>query len=197
MNAPSAGKRKTAVVVMGVAGTGKSTVGQILARRLGWSFAEADDFHSAANVAKMASGTPLTDEDRRPWLESIRTWIDANAGDSVVTCSALRRSYRDILRGAQANVRFLHLSGTQESIGARMAARTSHFMPTSLLASQLATLEPLEGDEDGVVINITGTPEEIVTSAVKALGLRESGDGLEQSTWAASGGDSPRDPTRS
>jgi gluconokinase len=171
MNAPSAAKRKTAVVVMGVAGCGKSTVGQTLAHRLGWSFAEADDFHSAANVAKMASGTPLTDDDRRPWLESIRTWIDANAGDSVVTCSALRRSYRDILRGAQANVWFLHLSGTEESIGARMAARTSHFMPTSLLASQLATLEPLEGDEDGVVINIIGTPEEIVTSAMKALGL--------------------------
>jgi gluconokinase len=171
MNAPSAAKPKTAIVVMGVAGSGKSTVGQVLARRLGWAFAEADDFHSAANVAKMASGTPLTDEDRRPWLESIRTWIDANPGDSVVTCSALRRSYRDILRGAEANVRFLHLSGTQQNLAARMAARTSHFMPTGLLASQLATLEPLEGDEDGVVIEITGTPEEIVTNAMTALGL--------------------------
>ncbi len=90
-----------------------------------------------------------------------------------MTCSALRRSYRDILRGAQANVRFLHLSGTEESIGARMAARADHFMPTSLLASQLATLEPLEGDEDGVVIEITGTAEEIMTNAIKALGLRE------------------------
>ena len=118
MNVSSVAIPKTTIVVMGVAGSGKSTVGQILSRRLGWSFAEADDFHSAANVAKMAAGTPLTDEDRRPWLESIRTWIDANAGDSVVTCSALRRSYRDILRGAQANVRFLHLSGTQESIAA-------------------------------------------------------------------------------
>ena len=175
MNAPSAAKRKISVVVMGVAGSGKSTVGQTLARRLGWSFAEADDFHSAANVAKMAAGTPLTDEDRRPWLESIQRWIDANPGDSVVTCSALRRSYRDILRGAQANVRFLHLSGTEQGIGARMAARTSHFMPTSLLASQLATLEPLEADEDGVVIEITGTPEEIVMNAIRALGLRELG----------------------
>ncbi len=174
MNAPSAGKRKTAVVVMGVAGCGKSTVGQILSRRLGWSFAEADDFHSAANVAKMASGTPLTDEDRRPWLESIRAWIDATAGDSVVTCSALRRSYRDILRGAQANVRFLHLSGTEEGIGARMAARADHFMPTSLLESQLATLEPLAADEDGVVIEVTGTPDEIATSAIKSLGLLEA-----------------------
>jgi gluconokinase len=160
---------------MGVAGSGKSTVGQILARRLGWSFAEADDFHSAANVAKMASGTPLTDEDRGPWLESIRGWIDSTASDSVVTCSALRRSYRDILRSAQANVQFLHLSGTEESINARMAARTSHFMPTSLLASQLATLEPLEADEDGAVIEIAGTPDEIVTSAIRALGLREVG----------------------
>ena len=175
MNAPSAAKRKTSVVVMGVAGTGKSTTGQILASRLGWPFAEADDFHSTANVAKMAAGTPLTDEDRRPWLESIRAWIDATAGDSVVSCSALRRSYRDILRGAQANVQFLHLSGTEESIGARMAARTDHFMPTSLLASQLATLEPLESDEDGVVIEVGGTPQEIVTSAIKALGLLEVG----------------------
>ncbi len=175
MNASSSAKRKTVVVVMGVAGCGKSTVGQMLAQRLGWPFAEADDFHSAANVAKMAAGTPLTDEDRRPWLESIRRWMDDTAADSVVTCSALRRSYRDILRGAQANVRFLHLSGTLESIGARMAARTSHFMPTSLLTSQLATLEPLESDEDGVVINVTGTPEEIVTNAIKVLGLREAG----------------------
>ena len=195
MNAPSAGKRKTAVVVMGVAGCGKSTVGQMLAGRLGWAFAEADDFHSAANVAKMASGTPLRDEDRRPWLESIRTWIDDTAGDSVVTCSALRRSYRDILRGAQANVRFLHLNGTQEALAARMAARADHFMPTSLLASQLATLEPLESDENGVVIEIGSTPEEIVTSAIKVLGLREvearhgdlepdqtSRPGVEQST---------------
>ena len=175
MNASSSAKRKTVVVVMGVAGSGKSTVGQMLAQRLGWPFAEADDFHSAANVAKMAAGTPLIDEDRRPWLESIRKWMDDTAGDSVVTCSALRRSYRDILRGAQANVRFLHLSGTEASIGARMAARADHFMPSSLLASQLATLEPLEGDEDGVVIQITGTAEEITTNAIKALGLREVG----------------------
>jgi gluconokinase len=175
MSASSSAKRKTVIVVMGVAGCGKSTVGRMLAQRLGWPFAEADDFHSAANVAKMAAGTPLTDEDRRPWLESIRRWMDETASDSVVTCSALRRSYRDILRGAQANVRFLHLSGTQESIGARMAARTSHFMPTSLLASQLATLEPLEAGEDGVVINVTGRPEEIVASAIKVLGLREMG----------------------
>jgi gluconokinase len=175
MSASSSAKRKTVIVVMGVAGCGKSTVGRMLAQRLGWPFAEADDFHSAANVAKMAAGTPLTDEDRRPWLESIRRWMDETASDSVVTCSALRRSYRDILRGAQANVRFLHLSGTQESIGARMAARTSHFMPTSLLASQLATLEPLGADEDGVVINVTGRPEEIVAGAIKVLGLREAG----------------------
>jgi gluconokinase len=175
MNAPSAGKRKTAVVVMGVAGCGKSTVGQLLARRLGWPFAEADNFHSAANVAKMASGTPLTDEDRQPWLESLRKWIDDTPGDSVMTCSALRRSYRDILRGAQANVRFLHLHGTDEAIAARMAVRADHYMPTSLLASQLATLEPLEGDENGVVIQVTSTPEEIATNAIKALGLREAG----------------------
>jgi gluconokinase len=173
MNAPATGKRKTAVVVMGVAGCGKSTVGQMLARRLGWPFAEADDFHSEANVAKMAASTPLTDEDRGPWLESIRKWIDDTASDSVVTCSALRRSYRDILRGAQANVRFLHLNGTQEAIAARMAARADHFMPTSLLVSQVATLEPLQSDENGVVLEIGGRPEEIVTSAIRVLGLGE------------------------
>jgi gluconokinase len=178
MNA--AASRKTAVVVMGVAGCGKSTVGQMLASRLGWAFAEADDFHSEANVAKMASGTPLTDEDRGPWLESIRKWIDDTASDSVVTCSALRRSYRDILRGAQANVRFLHLNGTQEAIAARMAARADHFMPTSLLASQVATLEPLQSDENGVVLEIGGRPEEIVASAIKVLDLR--GAGAKQSS---------------
>jgi gluconokinase len=156
---------------MGVAGSGKSTVGQILARRLGWSFAEADDFHSAANVAKMASGTPLTDEDRLPWLESIWKWIDASPADLVVTCSALRRSYRDVLRQAQANVRFLHLNGTRETIGARIAARSEHFMPTALLSSQIATLEPLQSDEDGAVVEIAGTPEEIVDRAIQALGL--------------------------
>ena len=175
MNSSAAGKPKTAVVVMGVAGCGKSTVGQLLARRLGWPFAEADEFHSAANVAKMASGTPLTDEDRGPWLESLRKWIDDTPGDSVMTCSALRRSYRDILRGAQANVRFLHLHGTDEAIAARMAARADHYMPPSLLASQLATLEPLEADEDGVVIQTAGTPDEIATSAIRALGLSEPG----------------------
>jgi gluconokinase len=116
MNAASPAKRKTLIVVMGVAGSGKTTVGQILARRLGWSFAEADDFHSAANVAKMASGIPLTDEDRRPWLESIRSWADASPGDSVITCSALRRSYRDILRGAQATVRFASTARLKPSV---------------------------------------------------------------------------------
>jgi gluconokinase len=192
MNAASQAKRKTLVVVMGVAGSGKTTVGQILARRLGWSFAEADDFHSAANVAKMASGIPLTDEDRRPWLESIRSWADASPGDSVITCSALRRSYRDILRGAQATVRFVHLNGTPEAIGARIAARTDHFMPSSMLASQIATLEPLESDEDGVVIEITGTPEEIAASAIKALGLLEAEAGhgdFEQSQTSRPGFD--------
>jgi gluconokinase len=171
MNAVSPATRKTAVVVMGVAGCGKSTVAKIMAERLGWPFAEGDDFHSPANVAKMASGTPLTDEDRRPWLESIRDWVDAHQANSVITCSALRRSYRDILRGAQANVRFVHLDGTVETIGARMAARAGHYMPTSLLASQIATLEPLEADEDGIVLEVGDPPQEIVNRAIQALAL--------------------------
>lgn len=173
MNDPdrrSAGNQ-TAVIVMGVAGSGKSTVGRLLAERLGWSFADADDFHTAANVGKMAADTPLTDEDRWPWLESIRDWIDARPRDVVISCSALRHSYRDVLCGARARVRFLHLDGTVQELESRLTARTSHFMLVTMLASQLATLEPLAGDEDGVVLSIARTPDEIVDETIEALRL--------------------------
>jgi gluconokinase len=160
---------KTVIVVMGIAGSGKTTIARILAERLGWTFAEADHFHSPANVAKMAAGTPLTDQDRWPWLESLVAWIDGNPGDAVITCSALRRAYRDVLRHANAKVRFLHLRGTIDTIGGRIAARTSHFMPATLLDSQVATLEPLEMDEDGVVVNVSSTPERIADQALEAL----------------------------
>ena len=162
---------RTVVVVMGVAGSGKTTVARLLADRLGWIFAEADDFHSAANVAKMSAGTPLTDEDRRPWLEAVRAWLDACPGDAVITCSALRRRYRDILRGADARVRFLHLAGSRSVLAARLAARSGHFMPVSLLDSQLATLEPLEPDEDGVVVEVVAGPGALVEQALAGLGL--------------------------
>ena len=163
---------KTTIVVMGVAGCGKSTVARLLAERLGWQMAEGDDFHSAANRTKMASGTPLTDEDRRPWLESIRDWLDRTPGNSVVTCSALRRSYRDILRTARGRVRFLHLHGTPAVLASRIGARTGHFMPPGLLVSQLETLEPLQPDEDGTVVDVSASPEEIVEQAVTRLRLR-------------------------
>jgi gluconokinase len=162
------------VIVMGVSGTGKTTVAKRIAHAMGWQFAEGDDFHSAANVAKMASGRPLTDEDRWPWLESIGEWITAQvaAGESaVVTCSALRRAYRDVLRRDRPQVRFLHLTVPMDLLEARMNRRAGHFMPTSLLGSQLATLEGLEPDEPGVDVPNTGTPEQVVAASLAALGL--------------------------
>ncbi len=161
----------TALVVMGVAGSGKTTVAAILGERLGWPLAEADEFHSAANVAKMSAGTPLTDEDRQPWLAAIRDWISGTGGSSVVTCSALRRAYRDVLRQADARVRFVHLAGGRDELTERMSARTDHFMPIALLDSQLNTLEPLQPDEDGVVVPISGTPEQIAQAALDRLHL--------------------------
>ena len=160
---------KTVVIVMGVSGSGKTTIGQLLAGRVGWSFAEADDFHPAPNVAKMSAGTPLTDEDRRPWLEAIRDWIDAHPGNAIVTCSALRRSYRDILSAARARVQFLHLHGSVEELRSRLTARTDHFMSVTMLDSQLATLEPLGPDEDGVVVSISDSPQQVAQQAARAL----------------------------
>src|SRR6478609_3459703 len=141
------------VIVMGVSGSGKSTVAKGLSTVLGWEFAEGDAFHPEANVAKMRSGTPLTDEDRWPWLEAIGDWISAKerAGESaVVTSSALRRVYRDLLRRGRPHVRFLHVEAPSEVIRERMEQRAGHYMPPSLLPSQLATLESLEPDEPGV-----------------------------------------------
>jgi gluconokinase len=163
---------KTAIVVMGVAGSGKSTAARLLAERLGWPMAEGDDFHSPSNKAKMAASTPLTDEDRKPWLESIRDWIDKTPGNAVVTCSALRRSYRDILRTARGRVRFLHLHGTPALLSSRIGGRSGHYMPPALLVSQLETLEPLEADEDGTVVDVANSPEEIVELALTQLRLR-------------------------
>jgi gluconokinase len=161
----------TVLVVMGVSGTGKSTVAGLLAERLGWPFEEGDELHPAANVEKMERGVPLTDEDRWPWLDRIGAWIDAQgrAGEpGIVTCSALRRAYRDRLR--RPNVVFVFLSGTREVIQRRMAARSGHFMPLSLLDSQLATLEPPGPDERVVTVDLGGTPEEEVADVLRALG---------------------------
>ncbi|MDW4908146.1 gluconokinase [Streptomyces sp. ADMS] len=159
------------VVVMGVSGTGKTTIGPLLATRLGVPYAEADDFHSPANIHKMTAGTPLTDEDRRPWLDAIGEWAHGRAGlGGVVSCSALKRSYRDRLRATAPGVVFLHLTGDRALIEDRMGHRRGHFMPTALLDSQFATLQPLEADEAGVAVNVSGTPDEVTAHAVAALG---------------------------
>jgi gluconokinase len=162
---------KTTIVVMGVSGCGKSTVARLLSERLGWPMAEGDDFHSAANKAKMAAGAPLTDEDRGPWLESLRDWIDRQPSHAIITCSSLKRSYRDVLRTARGRIRFLHLDGSPQVLGQRMAARKGHFMPAALLISQLETLERLGPDEDGTVVDIDATEDEIVDLALQRLRL--------------------------
>jgi len=170
--AATAASEPCVLVVMGVTGTGKSTVGSLLAARLGWDVQEGDDLHPATNVAKMASGRPLSDADRWPWLERVHGWIAehlAAGRPGVITCSSLRRAHRDQLRGP--GVVFVHLVGSRQQIRARLDGRTDHFMPASLLDSQLATLEPLQPDEDGVVVPIGGTPAE---EAGRALTLLEA-----------------------
>jgi gluconokinase len=151
------------VVVMGVSGSGKSTVGAALAQRLRVPFADADDLHPAANIAKMSAGQALDDHDRRPWLETIGGWLAEHVGTGgVVSCSALKRRYRDQLRHHAPSVVFLHLDGSHDVIAARQASRPGHFMPASLLHSQFATLEPLAPDERGTVIDVDQDIDAIV-----------------------------------
>lgn len=168
------------LVVMGVSGAGKSTVARRLAALLDRAFAEADEFHSLQNVAKMSSGGSLSSSDREPWLDSIRDWMDERAAEgesTVVACSALRRAYRDRLRTAQGGVLFLHLVGTPELIRARMAARQDHFMPVSLIDSQFADLEPLSPAEDGGVVFVDQPVDVVVSTAVELLGRRQAAAG--------------------
>jgi len=162
------------VVIMGVAGSGKTTLALELTRRLGWPYAEADDFHPPANVAKMAAGVPLTDDDRLPWLQAIRDWLTAQARagrSTIVTCSALRLAYRDVLRAAEGRVRFVHLTADPAVLGERLAQRSGHFMPATLLPSQLATLETLVAGEDGIVLTVDAPPDVVAARAVELLGL--------------------------
>lgn len=173
-NTPAALTGTRHVVVMGVSGCGKTTVAQRIRDLTGFVFAEADEFHSEANVAKMAAGIPLTDDDRWPWLGSLAVWMAerADAGEStVIACSALRRSYRDVLRAGPPSVDFVHLDGSPEIIRARLATRLGHYMPASLLDSQLATLEPLGPDERGGVLDLAQTPQALAAEAVERLGL--------------------------
>ncbi|GHI08907.1 gluconate kinase [Streptomyces cellostaticus] len=158
------------VVVMGVAGTGKTTIGPLLAARLGVPYAEGDDFHPQASIDKMSAGIPLDDADRWPWLDAIGHWAQGRAGrGGVVSSSALKRSYRDRLRAVAPGIVFVHLTGDRKLIEDRMSHRQGHFMPTALLDSQFATLQPLEPDEKGVAVDVGGSPQEITDRAVKAL----------------------------
>lgn len=158
------------VVLMGVSGTGKTEVGTRLAEALGADFAEGDDYHPPANVAKMRSGVPLDDADRQPWLETmsreIGTWLDADR-TVVLACSALKQRYRDILKAGRPGVRFVHLKGDEGLIRARLAGRRGHYMPASLLDSQLAALEE---PADAITVSIDAPPDAIVAEIMKALG---------------------------
>jgi gluconokinase len=158
------------IVVMGVSGSGKSTVGAALAQRLRVPFADADDFHPEANIEKMMAGHSLNDDDRYPWLERIGQWLTEHADGGVMSCSALKHKYRDQLRRHYPQVQFLHLSGTPEVIGRRQASRSGHFMPASLLASQFDTLEPLGPDEAGITIDVAKDIDSIVDEYVSSTG---------------------------
>jgi gluconokinase len=156
---------RSPLVVMGVSGSGKSTVGAAVAQRLGVPFADADDFHPPANIAKMKAGIPLDDDDRYPWLEAIGRWLAERCREGgVMSCSALKRKYRDQLRRHCPQTEFVHLSGSPEVIAARQASRPGHFMPASLMASQFATLEPLAPDERGMTLDVTHDIDSIVES---------------------------------
>ncbi|BBZ33760.1 gluconokinase [Mycolicibacterium confluentis] len=163
----------TPIVVMGVSGSGKSTVGAALAQRLRVPFADADDFHPAANIEKMSTGHPLNDDDRRPWLERIGEWLSEHSDGGVMSCSALKHAYRDQLRQHNPDTCFLHLVGTPEVIGRRQASRPGHFMPASLLQSQFDTLEPLGDDERGLAIDVDQSIDAIIDEFVTRSGQEQ------------------------
>ncbi|MGI8760460.1 MAG: gluconokinase [Jatrophihabitantaceae bacterium] len=164
--------RRPVLVIMGVSGSGKSTVAGLLAGRLGWDLAEGDDMHPPANVAKMASGRPLDDADRWPWLDKIAAWIGEHvrAGrPGIITCSALKRSYRDVLRGD--GVVFVELVGTHDQIAARLVARHGHFMPAGMLDSQIERLEEPTAEEAAIRIDVTASPQEEAEQIINRLDL--------------------------
>lgn len=161
------------LVVMGVSGSGKTTLAGHAAARLGWPFAEGDEFHPAANVEKMRAGRPLSDTDRRPWLRALAGWIGAREAaneNAVLTCSALRRTYRDVLRRGHPSVRFVHVTASADTIRARLERRRGHYMPASLLDSQLALLEPLAPDEPGLTLPGDDPPEVVLAALLARLG---------------------------
>jgi len=159
---------------MGVSGAGKTTIAAMLAMRLGWTFEDADWFHPPANVEKMHSGKPLTDEDRWPWLRAIAEFVDRTqtAGEhAVIACSALKRAYRDVLIGSRRGIRLVYLKGERSLIARRMALRHGHFMPPALLESQFAALEEPDAEENPIVVSIEARPRDIVESIVATLGI--------------------------
>jgi beta-N-acetylhexosaminidase len=155
---------------MGVSGCGKTTIGDLVACELGVPFLDGDSLHPVENVAKMAAGTPLTDEDRWPWLATVgRELAAAGNGGLVLACSALRRSYRDAIRKQAPDTMFLHLLGSKEVLGSRLGGRSGHFMPAALLDSQLATLEPLDIDEPGIMVDIAAPVNQVVADALAGV----------------------------
>ena len=167
-----------ALIVMGVSGSGKSTIAEGLAKRLGWTFEDGDRFHPAGNVAKMSAGHPLTDEDRWPWLQAIADEIDRvcqASGHVVIACSALKRAYRNLLVHGRSDVRIVFLNGTQALIANRLAQRKGHFMPPGLLDSQFKTLEPPAADENPITMSIDAPVETIIEDIVRRLGPGLSG----------------------
>lgn len=170
--------RPLIILVMGVSGVGKTSVAKALAARLGWSFEEGDDLHPQANISKMHAGEPLTNADGRPWLEAVAAWIDgqrARGLDGVITCSALKRAYRRIVIGDRPDVRLVYLRGDRSLIAARLAKRHGHFMPASLLQSQLDTLEEPGPEEHPLVMEVSRPTGEIVETIIEALGLANQG----------------------
>jgi gluconokinase len=162
----------TLLVVMGVSGAGKTTVGELIAKRLDWPFIDGDDLQPKANIDKMRSGAPLTDADRAPWLAAIGIWMDARikaAQPGVVACSALKRAYRDRLRSGRPQVCIVYLRGSESKIARRLARRRGHFWPPKLLASQFADLEPPGEDEHAIVVDIAGTPGAVAKAVIERL----------------------------
>ena len=182
------------VIVAGVSGSGKTTVGAMLAGRLGWRFADADDFHSAANIEKMRAGMPLTDQDRWPWLLAITAWIDeriATRQSAVLGCSALKRSYRDMLLGDRPGVRMVFLVVDREELARRLAARHGHFFPEKLLDTQLDALDPPQPDEHVISVVEADEPSGTVSSIIAILwpGGQGPGEGPGSGAPGAAGGD--------
>lgn len=157
------------IVVMGVSGSGKTTIGNLLSEKLDLPYRDGDDLHPQANIDKMAAGTPLTDEDRWPWLELVGQWLTDHPDGGVIGCSSLKRSYRDLIREAAPEVKFVHVHGTRAVLDKRMSRRPGHFMPTSLLDSQLETLEELGPDEPGKVFDIADRAEVLAEKVVDWL----------------------------